>query len=208
MQRRPSCFRFMQLTQPAHVILLLFCSDRINYKDNYHDYLYPLLQPLPKLLLWQLLLLQVNTTITTTIKEELVIDAFAESDMEPQPRSQQVKTLAAAVCKIQLIFLLLYIFVCSLDILSSAFQLAGGEGSLKWHVDTVMDAQLRCFFFLNWCSISFRQSSGGYLSRKCHPVQPSGWTGGGDTGDGVGPELLHLNLHHSQPRLLRLWVTA
>uniref|UniRef100_A0A8C6PT15 Sodium-dependent phosphate transport protein 2A n=1 Tax=Nothobranchius furzeri TaxID=105023 RepID=A0A8C6PT15_NOTFU len=39
----------------------------------------------------------------------------------------RVKKLAFTLFKIPLLFLLLYIFVCSLDILSSAFQLAGGR---------------------------------------------------------------------------------
>uniref|UniRef100_A0A8C6VXN5 Sodium-dependent phosphate transport protein 2A n=1 Tax=Nothobranchius furzeri TaxID=105023 RepID=A0A8C6VXN5_NOTFU len=38
-----------------------------------------------------------------------------------------IKKLAFTLFKIPLLFLLLYIFVCSLDILSSAFQLAGGR---------------------------------------------------------------------------------
>ncbi|XP_074467491.1 sodium-dependent phosphate transport protein 2A-like [Sebastes fasciatus] len=41
--------------------------------------------------------------------------------------TQRVKTVVSALCKIPLPFLLLYLFVCSLDILSSAFQLAGGR---------------------------------------------------------------------------------
>ncbi|XP_038565343.1 sodium-dependent phosphate transport protein 2A-like [Micropterus salmoides] len=47
--------------------------------------------------------------------------------METQPKTQRVKTAVSAVCKIPLLFVLLYLFVCSLDILSSAFQLAGGR---------------------------------------------------------------------------------
>uniref|UniRef100_A0A8C6PSX3 Sodium-dependent phosphate transport protein 2A n=1 Tax=Nothobranchius furzeri TaxID=105023 RepID=A0A8C6PSX3_NOTFU len=40
---------------------------------------------------------------------------------------ETIKKLAFTLFKIPLLFLLLYIFVCSLDILSSAFQLAGGR---------------------------------------------------------------------------------
>ncbi|KAE8287606.1 Sodium-dependent phosphate transport protein 2A [Larimichthys crocea] len=47
--------------------------------------------------------------------------------MERQPKTQRVKTVVSAFCKIPLLFLLLYLFVCSLDILSSAFQLTGGR---------------------------------------------------------------------------------
>ncbi|XP_053188164.1 sodium-dependent phosphate transport protein 2A-like [Scomber japonicus] len=47
--------------------------------------------------------------------------------METQLRAQRVKAVVSALCKIPLLFLFLYIFVCSLDILSSAFQLAGGR---------------------------------------------------------------------------------
>ncbi|XP_022618253.1 sodium-dependent phosphate transport protein 2A-like isoform X1 [Seriola dumerili] len=45
--------------------------------------------------------------------------------METQPRSERMKTVVSALCKIPLLFLLLYFFVCSLDVLSSAFQLSG-----------------------------------------------------------------------------------
>nr|XP_046266419.1 sodium-dependent phosphate transport protein 2A-like [Scatophagus argus] len=47
--------------------------------------------------------------------------------METQPQTQRIKTAVSALCKIPLLFVLLYLFVCSLDILSSAFQLAGGR---------------------------------------------------------------------------------
>nr|XP_020467626.1 sodium-dependent phosphate transport protein 2A-like [Monopterus albus] len=47
--------------------------------------------------------------------------------METQARPQRVKAAVSALCKIPLLLLLLYLFVCSLDILSSAFQLAGGR---------------------------------------------------------------------------------
>ncbi|TKS83095.1 Sodium-dependent phosphate transport protein 2A [Collichthys lucidus] len=47
--------------------------------------------------------------------------------MECQPKTQRVKAVVSALCKIPLLFLLLYLFVCSLDILSSAFQLTGGR---------------------------------------------------------------------------------
>uniref|UniRef100_A0A4W6E8U7 Sodium-dependent phosphate transport protein 2A n=1 Tax=Lates calcarifer TaxID=8187 RepID=A0A4W6E8U7_LATCA len=54
-------------------------------------------------------------------------DAFQSQTMETQLRSEQVKTVLSALCKIPFLFLLLYFFVCSLDVLSSAFQLAGGR---------------------------------------------------------------------------------
>ncbi|XP_061595247.1 sodium-dependent phosphate transport protein 2A-like [Cololabis saira] len=47
--------------------------------------------------------------------------------METSSRAQRVKRVACTSFKIALLLLLLYIFVCSLDILSSAFQLAGGR---------------------------------------------------------------------------------
>ncbi|XP_044079428.1 sodium-dependent phosphate transport protein 2A-like isoform X3 [Siniperca chuatsi] len=47
--------------------------------------------------------------------------------MDTQSKTERVKTAVSALCKIPLLFLLLYLFVCSLDILSSAFQLAGGR---------------------------------------------------------------------------------
>ncbi|XP_022061672.2 sodium-dependent phosphate transport protein 2A-like [Acanthochromis polyacanthus] len=47
--------------------------------------------------------------------------------METLSKPQRVRMVASTVCKIPLLLLLLYFFVCSLDILSSAFQLAGGR---------------------------------------------------------------------------------
>ncbi|XP_042355315.1 sodium-dependent phosphate transport protein 2A-like [Plectropomus leopardus] len=47
--------------------------------------------------------------------------------MDTPAPTQRVKTLISSLCKIPLLCLLLYLFVCSLDILSSAFQLAGGR---------------------------------------------------------------------------------
>uniref|UniRef100_A0A8C4HXX7 Sodium-dependent phosphate transport protein 2A n=1 Tax=Dicentrarchus labrax TaxID=13489 RepID=A0A8C4HXX7_DICLA len=47
--------------------------------------------------------------------------------METPPKAQRVKPVVSGLCKVPLLFLLLYLFVCSLDILSSAFQLAGGK---------------------------------------------------------------------------------
>ncbi|XP_071317703.1 sodium-dependent phosphate transport protein 2A-like [Trachinotus anak] len=47
--------------------------------------------------------------------------------METQLRSERLNTVVSALCKIPLLFLLLYFFVCSLDVLSSAFQLSGGR---------------------------------------------------------------------------------
>uniref|UniRef100_A0A4W6EA95 Sodium-dependent phosphate transport protein 2A n=1 Tax=Lates calcarifer TaxID=8187 RepID=A0A4W6EA95_LATCA len=64
----------------------------------------------------QLLLLPLPQALSTT-----------NSTMETQLRSEQVKTVLSALCKIPFLFLLLYFFVCSLDVLSSAFQLAGGR---------------------------------------------------------------------------------
>lgn len=51
-----------------------------------------------------------------------------------------------------------------------------------------------------------RQGSGGHLPGQWHPVQPSGWAGGWDTGHRVGAELLHLHLHRGQPSIL--WVSV
>ncbi|XP_035989935.1 sodium-dependent phosphate transport protein 2A-like [Fundulus heteroclitus] len=47
--------------------------------------------------------------------------------MEIQPRVHLLKKTAFTLLKIPFLFLILYIFVCSLDVLSSAFQLAGGR---------------------------------------------------------------------------------
>ncbi|KAM4620366.1 sodium-dependent phosphate transport protein 2A-like [Polymixia lowei] len=42
-------------------------------------------------------------------------------------KARRVKSFVTSLFKIPLLFLLLYLFVCSLDVLSSAFQLAGGR---------------------------------------------------------------------------------
>uniref|UniRef100_A0A3Q0SH69 Sodium-dependent phosphate transport protein 2A n=1 Tax=Amphilophus citrinellus TaxID=61819 RepID=A0A3Q0SH69_AMPCI len=55
------------------------------------------------------------------------MDAFQELIMGTLSRLQRMKTVACNLCKIPLLLLLLYFFVCSLDILSSAFQLVGGR---------------------------------------------------------------------------------
>uniref|UniRef100_A0A3Q2PE25 Sodium-dependent phosphate transport protein 2A n=1 Tax=Fundulus heteroclitus TaxID=8078 RepID=A0A3Q2PE25_FUNHE len=53
--------------------------------------------------------------------------ALEVQTMEIQPRVHQLKKTAFTLLKIPFLFLILYIFVCSLDVLSSAFQLAGGR---------------------------------------------------------------------------------
>lgn len=53
----------------------------------------------------------------------MVTDVLQVVTME----TRRLTTAAAAFCKMPLVFLLLYVFVCSLDVLSSAFQLAGGK---------------------------------------------------------------------------------
>uniref|UniRef100_A0A3B5AT14 Sodium-dependent phosphate transport protein 2A n=1 Tax=Stegastes partitus TaxID=144197 RepID=A0A3B5AT14_9TELE len=57
----------------------------------------------------------------------LTQESNSDLTMETLSKPQRVKMVASTVCKIPLLFLLLYFFVCSLDILSSAFQLAGGK---------------------------------------------------------------------------------
>ncbi|XP_032431602.1 sodium-dependent phosphate transport protein 2A-like [Xiphophorus hellerii] len=49
--------------------------------------------------------------------------------METQSLLPRVKKTALTLLKLPLLFLLLYIFICSLDILSSAFQLVGGRAA-------------------------------------------------------------------------------
>ncbi|MCJ8735697.1 hypothetical protein PDJAM_G00250360 [Pangasius djambal] len=46
---------------------------------------------------------------------------------DPRERRERMKSVFISVLKIPLLFFLLYCFVCSLDTLSSAFQLAGGK---------------------------------------------------------------------------------
>ncbi|KAG9346795.1 hypothetical protein JZ751_007114, partial [Albula glossodonta] len=49
------------------------------------------------------------------------------SGSEPRSENRKMMSLFISVFKIPVLFLLLYTFVCSLDVLSSAFQLAGGK---------------------------------------------------------------------------------
>ncbi|KAI1902965.1 hypothetical protein AGOR_G00022010 [Albula goreensis] len=49
------------------------------------------------------------------------------SGSEPRSENRKMMSLFINVFKIPVLFLLLYTFVCSLDVLSSAFQLAGGK---------------------------------------------------------------------------------
>uniref|UniRef100_A0A4W6E5Z4 Sodium-dependent phosphate transport protein 2A n=1 Tax=Lates calcarifer TaxID=8187 RepID=A0A4W6E5Z4_LATCA len=76
------------------------------------------------------LLLHISVDFILTISVYSSVIVFLETTlqtMETQLRSEQVKTVLSALCKIPFLFLLLYFFVCSLDVLSSAFQLAGGR---------------------------------------------------------------------------------
>uniref|UniRef100_A0A3B3VCT7 Sodium-dependent phosphate transport protein 2A n=1 Tax=Poecilia latipinna TaxID=48699 RepID=A0A3B3VCT7_9TELE len=57
----------------------------------------------------------------------VILQFLKVQTMETQSRLPRVKKTALTLLKIPLLFLLLYIFICSLDILSSAFQLAGGK---------------------------------------------------------------------------------
>lgn len=62
--------------------------------------------------------------------------------MEPLPGLQRLRNVAFTVFKVPVLFLLLYFFVCSLDILSSAFQLAGGK-----HDQTILLVYLAFLFY-------------------------------------------------------------
>uniref|UniRef100_A0A3P9N9H0 Sodium-dependent phosphate transport protein 2A n=1 Tax=Poecilia reticulata TaxID=8081 RepID=A0A3P9N9H0_POERE len=57
----------------------------------------------------------------------VILQFLKVQTMETQSRLPRVKETALTLLKIPLLFLLLYIFICSLDILSSAFQLVGGR---------------------------------------------------------------------------------
>uniref|UniRef100_A0A672I5E7 Sodium-dependent phosphate transport protein 2A n=1 Tax=Salarias fasciatus TaxID=181472 RepID=A0A672I5E7_SALFA len=61
--------------------------------------------------------------LTPVLPEVECIDII----MENPSRTKRVSTIVFTLGKIPLLLLLLYLFVCSLDILSSAFQLAGGK---------------------------------------------------------------------------------
>ncbi|XP_012871536.1 PREDICTED: sodium-dependent phosphate transport protein 2A [Dipodomys ordii] len=51
-----------------------------------------------------------------------------EDEQKPEPQlAQKLRQALATLLKVPLMLLLLYLFVCSLDVLSSAFQLAGGK---------------------------------------------------------------------------------
>ncbi|XP_016044162.1 sodium-dependent phosphate transport protein 2A [Erinaceus europaeus] len=51
-----------------------------------------------------------------------------EEELKPEPGlAQKLRQALAAVLRVPLMLVFLYLFVCSLDVLSSAFQLAGGK---------------------------------------------------------------------------------
>ena len=50
----------------------------------------------------------------------------------PEPRlSQKLAQVGTKLLKVPLMLAFLYLFVCSLDVLSSAFQLAGGRAQVE-----------------------------------------------------------------------------
>uniref|UniRef100_A0A3Q1GC11 Sodium-dependent phosphate transport protein 2A n=1 Tax=Acanthochromis polyacanthus TaxID=80966 RepID=A0A3Q1GC11_9TELE len=75
----------------------------------------------------QALCLYTNTTCIIIIPALSTSLQSQDLTMETLSKPQRVRMVASTVCKIPLLLLLLYFFVCSLDILSSAFQLAGGK---------------------------------------------------------------------------------
>lgn len=116
----------------------------------------------------------------------------------PEPGlAQKLRRAGLTLLKVPLMLAFLYLFVCSLDVLSSAFQLAGGramggnrEGSLKG----LRQRKL----------MLSREGGWRHLQGQRHPVQPSGGAGGGHPGDSAGTELQHLYIHHCQHGLLRM----
>ncbi|XP_061089390.1 sodium-dependent phosphate transport protein 2A-like [Conger conger] len=59
--------------------------------------------------------------------EFATVNGITADTISPQRERERVKSVFVNLAKIPLLFLLLFVFVCSLDVLSSAFQLAGGK---------------------------------------------------------------------------------
>uniref|UniRef100_A0A3B5L5G1 Sodium-dependent phosphate transport protein 2A n=1 Tax=Xiphophorus couchianus TaxID=32473 RepID=A0A3B5L5G1_9TELE len=59
----------------------------------------------------------------------VILQFLKVQTMETESLLPRVKKTALTLLKLPLLFLLLYIFICSLDILSSAFQLVGGKAA-------------------------------------------------------------------------------
>ncbi|KAK3558328.1 hypothetical protein QTP86_017266, partial [Hemibagrus guttatus] len=109
-------------------------------------------------------------------------------------RRKKINSVLIGVLKIPLLFFLLYCFVCSLDTLSSAFQLAGG----KYVPLTAPLLNLQLNLLLN----VYRKGGWKYLPGQRDPVKPSGWFGGWHSGHSTGAELEHLHFYHRQPCLI------
>ncbi|XP_010893545.2 sodium-dependent phosphate transport protein 2A isoform X1 [Esox lucius] len=68
-----------------------------------------------------------NLSDFKTCSESQCVKAHSSAFSKPQSQRERMKSVFTNVSKIPLLLLLLYLFVCSLDVLSSAFQLAGGK---------------------------------------------------------------------------------
>lgn len=93
----------------------------------------------------------------------------------------------------------LYLFVCSLDTLSSAFQLLGSEWPEGWLGRGGRQARASAPL-----SPGRRQGGRGHLQGQRGAVQPRGGAGHRGAGHGAGPELQHVLLHRGQHGGLQL----
>lgn len=115
----------------------------------------------------------------------------------PEPGlTQKLRRAGVTLLKVPLMLSFLYLFVCSLDVLSSAFQLAGGRAEGRGP-GKGPEASRQCWLMFH------REGGWRHLQGQRHPVQPGGGPGGGDPGDCAGTELKHLHVHCGQHGLLR-----
>uniref|UniRef100_A0A672I6M4 Sodium-dependent phosphate transport protein 2A n=1 Tax=Salarias fasciatus TaxID=181472 RepID=A0A672I6M4_SALFA len=68
-----------------------------------------------------------NPKVSKKKTQKYILQTTATSSTPTPIETKRVSTIVFTLGKIPLLLLLLYLFVCSLDILSSAFQLAGGK---------------------------------------------------------------------------------
>lgn len=142
-----------------------------------------------------------------------VVCFSCNTDLDTRGKIMRVLT---AIVKLIMLLGLLYLFICSLDVLSSAFQLVGGENwiSAVGHYDSLFHlCTLSCILNKKvplWC-IAYevlqywdfglcvsRQSCWWHLPGQWGVIEPCGWAGDWGISHSDGAKLQHLLFHRGQ----------
>ena len=99
-------------------------------------------------------------------------------------QSARIKHVGVLVAKLIGLILLLYIFVCSLDIMSSAFRLVGGR----------RDAQLSLGAHRNMPRFRCRENHGKGLQRRRCPIESHCWSDAWPVGNGGRTKFVDIHL--------------